>query len=80
VAVRSASFSAGLLRRAVGVEDVVVRRERDGIAEVLNSLLEAAHVITVCVFFIYGDVWLLGIRRHNLLQTFSIFYHGLHMR
>ena len=27
-----------------------------------------------------GDVWLLGIRCHNLLHTFSIFYHGLHMR
>ena len=27
-----------------------------------------------------GDVWVLGIRRRNLLETFSNFYHSLHMR
>ena len=27
-----------------------------------------------------GDVWVLGIRCHNLLETFSNFYHSLHMR
>ena len=26
------------------------------------------------------DVWVLGIRRHNLLETFSNFYHSLHMQ
>jgi hypothetical protein len=42
---------------------------------------DKAHPNYVCKLdkALYGDVWVLGIRHRNLLETFSIFYHSLYM-